>query len=216
MGAKTWMLVYSKANAREALTAEPALDRDATLKLVAALFPKEKLEQIEDGSLSNTAPPNRELLAGCFPGVTVVAAKEFGGDRPSKLAASFIEAGRGGTIYLHAMHSVVDWLAFAVWRDGKLTRSLSLSPDNGVIEDIGGKLPFEANFWAGERAVEHDEDSGGEGDYPLPFHPLDLGEAALAEFFGYQLEGDDARATLDPDAIPLMRFRRLRPWWKFW
>ena len=60
MGAKTWMLVYSNANAREALTAVPALDRDATLEFVAGLFPDEELEQIQDGSLSNTAPPNRE------------------------------------------------------------------------------------------------------------------------------------------------------------
>ncbi|MGW3628080.1 DUF6928 family protein, partial [Streptomyces sp. NPDC000880] len=29
------------------------------------------------------------------------------------------------------MHSVVDWLAFAVWEDGRLIRSLSLSPDDG-------------------------------------------------------------------------------------
>lgn len=38
-------------------------------------------------------------------------------------------------MYLHAMHSVVDWFAFAVWGpDGKLRRALSVSPANGVIE----------------------------------------------------------------------------------
>ena len=34
MGAKTWMLVYSKANARDALIAKPALDRDVAHAMV--------------------------------------------------------------------------------------------------------------------------------------------------------------------------------------
>jgi hypothetical protein len=48
------------------------------------------------------------------------------------------------------MHSVVDWFAFAVWQDGRLKRSLSLSPDSGVLEDIGAKLPFEEPYWSGK------------------------------------------------------------------
>jgi hypothetical protein len=100
------------------------------------------------------------------------------------------------------MHSVVDWFAFAVWRCGRLERSLSLSPDSGVLEDIGAKLAFERPYWAGEHpAVEPDE------DYPFPFHPLDLGEAALAEFFGYQLEGF-MENLLEADEIALMRYKR--------
>jgi hypothetical protein len=210
------MLVYARANAREALIAKPALDRDATLKFVGELFPNEKLEPLEDGNLAYTDPPNNEICIGCFPGVTVVAAKEFAGDYPSRLAASFIDAGRGGTIYLHAMHSVVDWLAFAVWTNGKLVRALSVAPGDGVMQDIGEKLPFEAPYWAGERPVSDDEDEEKAGDYPLPFHPLDLGESALTELFGYQLEGDDPRAVVDPETVPLMRFKRRRSWWKLW
>jgi hypothetical protein len=33
MGAKTWMLVYAEANAREALRTQPQLDREVTLRL---------------------------------------------------------------------------------------------------------------------------------------------------------------------------------------
>jgi hypothetical protein len=36
-----------------------------------------------------------------------------------------IAAAAGRRVVLHAMHSVVDWLAFAVWEDGRLLRSLS-------------------------------------------------------------------------------------------
>ena len=212
MGAKTWMLVYADANVEEALRGGPQLDRDATLKLATSLFPKDKLEPNGDGDLSYTCPPDNEVHIGCFPGVSILAAKEFAIDHPSKLPASFISYGSSRTIYLHAMHSVVDWFAFAQWINGKLVRSLSLSPDSGILEDIGQRLPFEEPFWSGQHPVSAD----GEDEYPLPFHPLELGEAALKEFFGYQLEGFINPALLEPESIPLVKYKRRRSWWKLW
>jgi hypothetical protein len=213
MGAKTWMLVYAESNARQALASGPQLDRDATFQLAKKLFPKEKLEPLSDGDLFYTCPPDDELHIGCFGNVTIIAAKEFGIDRPSELSTSFIDAGGSGTVYLHAMHSVVDWFAFAVWSDRKLVRSLSLSPDNGIIENFGERLPFEVPFWLGENpAVDESE-----GDsYPFPFHPLELGEAALCEFFGYMIEGSLISTLINPESIPLVRYRRSRSRWKFW
>ena len=175
-------------------------------------FLRTSLSRIGDGDLSYTCPPNDELHIGCFPGVAIVAAQEFGSDYPSKLPASFIASG-GRTTYLHAMHSVVDWLAFAKWTDGKLVRSLSLSPDRGVLEDIGQRLPFEEPFWSGQRPVVDDEVKD---EYPLPFHPLELGEAALTEFFGYQLEGSSDAVLFQPETVPLVKYRRRRSLWKLW
>jgi len=214
MGAKTWMLVLADSDARETLAARPQLDREATRKLADLLFPGEKLEAMEDGDLSYTCLPDDELHIGCFPGVTVVAAREFGIDCPSKLPQRFIAAGGSGTVTLHAMHSVVDWFAYAIWENEKLLRSLSLSPDDGVIENLGSPLAFEEPYWSGEHpAVDGDE----EDDYPFPFHPLDLGEATLLERFGYQLEGYPDASLLAPESIPLARYKRIRsPWWKFW
>jgi hypothetical protein len=45
---------------------------------------------------------------------------------------------------------------------------------------------------------------------------LELGEAALLEFFGYQLEGPIDPTQIEPSQIPLMCFKRSKPWWKFW
>ena len=214
MGAKTWMLIYADVNAREALGAKPQLDREATRRLAGTLFPGEKLDPGGDGDLSCTCPPDNEVHIGCFPGVSVIAAREFGIDYPSKLPQRFIAAGGSGTITLHAMHSVVDWFAYAQWSNGKLLRSLSLSPDSGIMEDIRQRLPFEEPYWSGRHpAVDPDEQDA----YPFPFHPLDLGEAALRELFGYQLEGDIDASLLEPESIPLVRYKRSRsPWWKFW
>jgi hypothetical protein len=53
--------------------------------------------------------------------------------------------------------------------------------------------------------VDVDED---EPPYPFPFHPLELAEAALSEFFGYQLEGIFDATLEEPESVPLMRYRR--------
>jgi len=215
MGAKTWMLVLANSNAREALAAKPTLDREATQKLANILFPGEKLEPMGDGDLSNACPPANEVHIGCFPGISVIAAKEFAIDYPSKLPQRFIAAGGGGKVTLLSMHSVVDWFAYATWADGKLVRSLSLSPDSGIMEDIGQRLPFEEPYWSGEHSVVDSEEE--KDAYPFPFHPLDLGEATLMNQFGYQLEGYIVASLLEPEAIPLVRYKRFRsPWWRFW
>jgi Family of unknown function (DUF6928) len=211
------MLAYSDGKASEILRSNPRLDRDAAVALAQLLFPAEKLEVIGDGDLSYTNPPDREIYVGCFPGLSIVAAQEFGGDYPSRLPLNFIDASKGRTLYLHAMHSVVDWFAYAIWEDRKIRRSLSLSPDSGILEDIGPRLPFEEPYWAGKHPVFFLEDAEGEDEeYPFPFHPLELGEAALREFFGYQLEGRIDPTALQPEQIPLVKLRRAKAWWKFW
>lgn len=212
MGAKTWMLVYANENVGAALRGGPQLDRDATLQLAKSLFPKDRLEPIGDGDLSYTCPPDDELHIGCFPGVSILAAKEFGIDYPSRLPLTFLSVGATRTVYLHAMHSVVDWFACAQWIKGQLVRSLSLSPDSGILEDIGPKLPFEEPYWLGQ----HPATDGNEDDYPFPFHPLELGEAALKAFFDYQLEGSNDPTLLQPESIPLVRYKRSRSRWRFW
>lgn len=217
MGAKTCMLVYADGNVGELLKNNPPLDHEASLALVKKLFPSEKLQPIEDGNLAFTSPPDDEIRVGCFPGVSIIAAAEFAIE-PSQLASNFLAEGSGKTVYLHVMHSVVDLLVFGVWTNGKLTRSLGLSPESGIMEDIGPRLPFEQPYWTGERPLVMDDE---DFEYPFPFHTLEMGETALLEFFGYQLEGtsyDENDPLFDPETIPLLSFKRIKekPWWKLW
>ena len=217
MGAKTWMLAISDGEPRDILKSKPQLNRPEVAELAKRLFPSEELEPLEDGNLYYTCPPDDEVLIGCFPGLSIIAAFEFGIDYPSHLPTRFLQAAAGNTVYLHAMHSVVDWFAYAKWLDGKLVRSLSLSPDSGILEDIGVRAAFEVPYWDGVHSpFDPDEE---DGDYPFLFHPLDLGEAALLEIFGYQIEGVIDPDHLDAEEIPLAAFRRIetpKPWWKFW
>ncbi|RAS60231.1 hypothetical protein C8D87_112127 [Lentzea atacamensis] len=79
------------------------------------------------------------------------------------------------------MHSVVDFFADAIWEPaGTLRRSFSLSPDSGVIEDIGAPLPFEEKYLAGD--PEFLEQLEEDDDHPFRFHPLDLAEIVLVGY----------------------------------
>src|SRR3569833_965099 len=181
MGAKTCLLAYSKVDIPAVLRSAPAIDRGATRRLVETVFSTHKLSPLPDVSLADAYPIGNEVYAGVFDGVAFISANDFTPDRPSKLLSRYLAPGVGGYKYLHAMHSVVDWFAYAVWRNGSLIRSLSVSPDNGVIEDVGERRPFEDQFWA-EEAERKDSDDDDEG-YPFGFLPVEFGEAALLDLF---------------------------------
>lgn len=211
MGAKTTMLVVADSDAKSLLTAGNKLDRPGTLEKLAEYFPGQRFERIEDGSLDDTyARSEDEVYIGHFGQVTVIASVEFAHDKPSDIDPHFFKVAGNRNVYTHAMHSAVDFLAFSVRKGGLVVRSFSLSPDSGIMEDVGTRLAFEEPFWAGKHPVDDPEDLA-EPDYepyPFPFHPLELGEAALVEFFGYQLEGLVDPSLLEPSTVPLLRFKR--------
>lgn len=209
MGAKCWMLVYADDDCAEALAQASALDVPGTFELVRLVFPHEKLQEAGETNLYDTAPSRRAVHAGRYPGVAVVATWGFGRDRPSRLPARFLRAWPSRNVYLVAMHSTVDWFAFAHWSQGTLVRSLSLAPDNGVIEDLGDRLPFEWAFWEGRHPVQ----PGDGAPYPLPFHPLDLAEVAMLSVLGFAMEGPGEANRFRPEAVRLLKLKR--PWWRF-
>lgn len=207
------MLVYSAGDPAEILKTNPVLDQAATSDFVSRMFRFEKITPAGNGDLSFTSPADNQVFAGCFPGLTIVAAKEFGIDFPSRLSTRFVDACPGRLLYLHAMHSAADWFAYAVWDGYKLKRTLSLSPDSGILENFGAKMAFEEPYWKGERPALDPEDDQ-EDDYPLPFHPIDMADAALRSLFGYQLEGVVDPTLADAHKIGLMHFTRKKPWWR--
>jgi hypothetical protein len=206
MGAKDWMLMYADGGVRPILQVPPPPDPDAINALIARLYPGHRIVGTDDGNLFDHAnPPDHYVYASCRPGLTVICTREVALDRPSELERRFLDEARGRTVYLHAMHSVVDWFAYAVWSgDGVLRRSLSLSPDSGVIENIGSPLAFEAPYWAGDRPIDLDDADA--DPYPLPFHPLDMAEDALRSFFGFNFEGEYRDDDPDLEAFTLSGF----------
>jgi hypothetical protein len=201
MGAKTCFVISGDGDTRFLTADVGAPDRGATEALVDRLYPGRRSASYPvmatvDGGVY---PPEGTVAAGVFPSISFLGDASLAVDRPSQLPARVRAALGRRNQCLHAMHSVVHWLAFAVWKDGQLVRSLSLSPDDGVIESIGEPLKFELPFWEGKHRVDD--------EYPLPFHPLEMGEAALAALCGFVLEGRPRPQLVDPDRVQLYRFK---------
>ncbi|WP_051942788.1 DUF6928 family protein [Streptacidiphilus rugosus] len=211
MGAKTGLLVFVDGDVPAALKQVGDADPERTSAMMRRLYPGWTVEPIAGSTLSDGVyPPDGQAYAGSWPGVELVCDRRVMVDLPSQLPEELVAAGAGRRMVLHAMHSVVDWLAFAVWEDGQLVRSLSVSPDSGILENIGEPLPFEAPYWAGELPADvipwPDEDEDDEEPYPLPFHPLELGEDALRALCGFIVEGRPEPDDVDADAVPLHGF----------
>ncbi|MDQ0762112.1 DUF6928 family protein [Streptomyces canus] len=208
VGAKTGLLVYADGDIPRLLQRVGSADGDRTAAMMRRLYPGCEIEECEGATLwDGVYPPKGTAYAASWPGVEVIGDQRVMIDLPSQLPEYLVSASAGRRLVLHAMHSVVDWLAFAVWEDGRLIRSLSLSPDSGVMENIGEPLPFELPYWAGNRPADIVPWPGEEEEpYPLPFHPLELGEDALRALCGFIQEGRPEPDDVDADGIKLHGF----------
>ncbi|MBD0844331.1 DUF6928 family protein [Streptomyces sp. TRM68416] len=208
MGAKTGLLVYADGDVPGLLRQVGAADLERTAAMMRRLYPGCEIEECEGSNLWDGVYPSKgTVYAASWPGVEVIGDQSVMIDAPSELPGHLVAASVGRRLVLHAMHSVVDWLAFAVWENGRLVRSLSLSPDSGIIENIGEPLAFEQPYWAGGRPADIVPWPGEEDEpYALPFHPLDLGEDALRALCGFIQEGRPEPDDVDADAIELFGF----------
>ncbi|GAA0376929.1 DUF6928 family protein [Streptomyces blastmyceticus] len=145
-------------------------------------------------------PPIATGCVGRFPGVDVITSGDLLRERPSELSANIARSAHPRA-YAVFMDSSVDRLGFALWENGTLVRSLSLSPGTGIIENIGEPLPLEKDFWAGRHPLAHAPDC------PLPFHPADLGNEVLRVFFGFVREGPTDAGCFDPEVVTLAALR---------
>jgi hypothetical protein len=217
MGAKTAILAYASGSVADVLRNRPTeagrTEAEAVLRRLHPAWPvsADAVSPLVGNLAEAVYPPEDTAYVSSFPGLEVLCDQRLVLDHPSRLPQRLLEAANGRAVVLHAMHSVVDWLAFAIWIDGVLVRSLSVSPDGGIQENIGEPLSFEAPFWAGDHPVEPIPDLPDQTPYPLPFHPLELGEEALRALFGFVLEG--LRDPEDADAfdIPAHGFRLTDP-----
>ncbi|NJP33588.1 DUF6928 family protein [Micromonospora thermarum] len=212
MGAKTALLAFADGDIRPALLGATRSERAETEALVSRVHPGYLVEPADSSTLFEVVyPPDDLTYATTLAGAELYCDRRLALDRPSELPEHLRRVGAGRRIVMHGMHSVVDALAFAVWEDGELIRSLSLSPNGGIMEDIGEPHEFELPYWAGEHPVEPVPGWPNQHPYPLPFHPLDLGEEALRALFGFVVEGRPEPGDVDADAVHVYGFRVTDP-----
>ncbi len=212
MGAKTALLMFTDQDVPAALQSASAASHDRVAALVEAVLPGYGMEPVGGNVLGDAVYPDDGIIyATSTGGVDLFCDRRFQIDRPSQLPPHLIDLAAGRRIVLHAMHSVSDWFAFAVWEGGVLTRSLSLSPGGGIVEDIGPRLMFEEPYWAGDHPVTPMPGWPNQDPYRLPFHPLDLGEEVLRALLGFVLEGRSEPGDVEPYDVPVHGFRTVDP-----
>ncbi|MFC7303223.1 DUF6928 family protein [Streptomyces monticola] len=201
MGSKAAVVVFAETEPKEAFRGPIVIDRDKSKHLAEMLL---GVTSHEMGPLALDLaiwPNNGVVCAASLTGCEVICSRELARHQPSELSEWISSFAGGRDAYAVFMHSAEDWGAFAVWSGGHLLRSVSVNPYSGVIEDVGERIPFEVPFWEGERSVRN------EASYSLPFHPIDFGNEALREFFGFILEGREDESCFDPEEVEIPAFR---------
>ncbi|MEV6599892.1 hypothetical protein AB0M36_24005 [Actinoplanes sp. NPDC051346] len=122
MGAKTALLALTKGDLRSALRGAAEADAAEVLALVREIHPGYDVTPIADGVLGDdTYPPDDTSYATVLAGAELFCDRRLVCDRPSQMPARLLRAGGDRRIIMHGMHSVSDWLCFAVWENGALT-----------------------------------------------------------------------------------------------
>ncbi|MGV0397390.1 DUF6928 family protein [Corynebacterium suicordis] len=127
-------------------------------------------------------------------GSTTIVAGDWGNSTPP------VDLSEGFGTWELIIESSVDAFGYFVkggpWGD----RELEMDPDTGTDFEStmkGKSLPFEEPYFRGDHSM-YDEDEDPEDQYPLPFHPLDLGNAALLWAFGIEAETPPNDDVVDP------------------
>jgi hypothetical protein len=187
-------------------SAAPDLSRPLTAdasEIVHALFPRTSYVSQGPSPLdSGSLPARGDLWVGRFQGGILLSTRDAHLYNPTKLAKRYLKPALGAGVTLITQRSSNDMFAYARWTDGRLTRSISVNPIGRIWESIGPPEPWERPFWRGDRPVG--------GDYPLPFHPLDMSDAALRSVLRLHYEGPPEAGLIEPASVVLHVYQATR------
>lgn len=161
----------------EVLNSAPKADRGFGRKLLSQINPAWPITPIGEFPLNRSSTPGADefYIAG-YPGVAVVQTSVEKMDKISEVTAYLREALPATDTYVFANGTDSDFAGFAHYSGQTVRRALAATREV-VLEDIGLPDPFEAPYWAGEKAEQL-------GGISLPFEPSDLAQAAQEAWLG--------------------------------
>lgn len=169
MGLSFALLAYS--NSERINMSRRLEDGTSCNDIVRCIFPRMALVPSGTVRLLDLRIPERGALAAAsFEQGVLVSTRDAHLYNPSKLHRRYLKP-KYGTVQLFTQRSFNDMFAYARWSHGNLVRSISVNPVGNVWESIGEPESFEIPLWQDSHAID---------EYPLPFHPLDMSNAALA------------------------------------
>lgn len=168
------------ADPAKVIESSPKADRGFGRKLLAQLNPAWPITPIGQFSLNRSAQASKgEFYIAGMPGVAVVQTVVEEATTLSEVDERLRTALPAADVYAFAVNKNTGVGGFAHWSGGTLRRCFSARRER-VYEDSGLPEPFEAPYWAGEKA----EQTGG---IALPFNPIDLAEEAQRAWLGFDI-----------------------------
>ncbi|CAM4191415.1 MULTISPECIES: DUF6928 family protein [Corynebacterium] len=175
------------------LRSEPKADRGFGRKLLSQINPAWPITPIGEFPLNRSSTPGpAEFYIAGYPGVAVVQTFVESMDTvtdASEVTAHLREALPATDTYVFAQGTDSDYAGFAHYAGAQVRRALAATREV-VLEDVGLPDPFEAPYWAGEKAEQL-------GGITLPFEPSDLTDAAQEAWLGVPVspEGPDVHVV---------------------
>ena len=175
------------------LRSEPKADRGFGRKLLSQINPAWPITPIGEFPLNRSSTPGpAEFYIAGYPGVAVVQTFVESMDTvtdASEVIAHLREALPATDTYVFAQVMDSDYAGFAHYTGTQVRRALAATREV-VLEDVGLPDPFEAPYWAGEKAEQL-------GGITLPFEPSDLTDAAQEAWLGVPVspEGPDVHVV---------------------
>lgn len=189
VGFKCALLGLSPRIPREDITTHSEGGPDAAIRFVEGAFPGQFELEPETVTFDECAnPTGGEIAVGTW-GDTVLLAI----DDPFTASDRVHAAGDTRHAWILMVHSVVDACGYVTppaYGDRQVGISGDSNPEELTAALTGSLLPFEEPFVRGDHAVGDDE-------YPMPYHPLALGDAAVAWMFGTMGESPNADEVMD-------------------
>lgn len=208
MGYKCSLAVLSNGIPREDITTSDERGPEAAAQFVERLWPGQFSSTPQHTSFDECANPHDESIAvGTWGDTVVVAAMD-----PESVIERAQAAGDPRGAWMVVIHSVVDLCVYrtpAAYGQRQVVVSSENSPEE-LAEALAAPklLPFEEPFARGEHR-------DGDEEHPLPYHPLTLGDAAVAWILGTFGEGPepdevmDVLELVDPWDLPMHHFELL-------
>ncbi|MBP3949349.1 hypothetical protein [Corynebacterium sp. Marseille-P3884] len=173
------------ANPAAVLEAEPKADRGFGRKLLSQLNPRWPITPIGQFPLNRSTKPSRaEFYIAGYPGVAVLQTFVEDCGKLSDISPDLLAAVPADDVFVFAEGTGdgAGFGGFAHFHGEEVSRSLCATR-TALMEDLGLPEPFEAPYWAGERAEQI-------GGISLPFEPVDLMHAAETAWLGVDVSPD--------------------------
>lgn len=168
-------------------------------------------------------PPDNKFEIGAYDGGIIIADKKLYGvvetADSNPIVNQLIHKYGQSTIMMLELHSVVGYVAYAMYEHQHLVRKFS-GADGEISLDVGDPLPEEQSLFKTSRVREDADgkrtrlfqvthDDGETEEYDQLEIAETLAFAACSRFFGCPLD------MFSGDQLRLERFTR-KPWWKIW